>query len=189
LWTNFGYYGAQGIPGPEALVYEINRIIHASGISSPVTTARGLAARLRYLDSPAGRAELARQGVTARRLREWAAGRARPSRASLAKIDAAYWTRRRENMIRSGSLKRLLDNNGRGRTVEIHPVDQSTVTPTRRRDLQQRTVQVRYVWSDLVDAYAAQDLAVIDEVWDDILADLDSDFTAYAYVSGVFIVV
>jgi hypothetical protein len=189
LWTNFGYYGAQGIPGPEALVYEINRIIHASGISSPVTTPRGLSARLRYLDSPAGRAELARQGVSPRRLRAWTTGRAKPNRASLEKIDAAYWARRRENMIRSGALKRLLDNNGRGRTVEIHPVDQTGVVPARRRDLQQRTLQVRYIWDDLIDAYAAQDLALIDEIWDDILADLDSDFAAYAYVSGVFIAV
>ncbi|MGW4969617.1 hypothetical protein ACWEP3_06335, partial [Streptomyces albidoflavus] len=87
-----------------------------------MTTTRGLRARLRYLDSPAGRRALADHGVSSRLLRAWAAGRT-PSRAKLAAVDAAYWVRRRENLVRSGALKRLLDNEGRGRRIEIYPVD------------------------------------------------------------------
>lgn len=44
---------------------------------------------------------------------------------------------------------------------------------------------VRYVWDDLVDAWAARDENTLDEMWDDIITDLDSDYAAYAYVSCV----
>jgi hypothetical protein len=174
--------------GGEALVLELNRIVYGSGISSPVTSRRGLAARLRYLDSPAGRAALAEQGVAARTVRSWMKGKGSisPTAESRRRIDAAYWERRRENLIRSGWLKRHLDNDGRGRRMEIYPVDQSQVPAERRRPtLSQRSITVRYVWDDLVDAWARKDADLIDEVWDDVISDLDSDYAAYAYVSSV----
>ncbi|PWI46191.1 hypothetical protein [Streptomyces sp. ICBB 8177] len=186
LWTNFGYYGAHGITGAEALIYEINRIVYESGIKSPITTTRGLNARLRYLDSAAGRAEMRAQGISPARIRAWRSGKATPSPTSREKLDNAYWTRRRENVIKSGYLKRLLDNDGRGRQIEIHAVDQSAVQPGRARsNVTDRTIRVRYLWNDAVDAWAAQDLGAMDEVWDDIICDLDSAFRAYAYVTSV----
>ncbi|WKK24143.1 hypothetical protein QZH56_36825 [Streptomyces olivoreticuli] len=187
LWNNFGYYGAKGITGAEALAYEINRVVHASGISSPVTTKRGLSARLRYLDSAAGRDAMREQGITDRALKSWMSGKVSPSRASREKLDIAYWTRRRENLIRSGQLKKLLDNGGAGRRVEIFPIDQSQVTKGRARRITERSISVRYLWNDMVDAWAAKDLQALDEVWDDIICDLDSDYAAYAYVSAVSI--
>ncbi|MGW1076689.1 hypothetical protein [Streptomyces sp. NPDC002537] len=188
LWTNFGYYGARGITGAEALAYEINRIVHTSGIASPVTTRRGLSARLRYLDSDAGRAALREQGVTARTLRSWTTGKASPSRSSREKIDNAYWTRRRDNLIRSGQLKRLLDNKGAGRRIEIYPVDQTYVLETRKRpNVTERSVRVRYLWGDMVDAWAVRDLEALDEVWDDVICELDSDYAAYACVTSISI--
>ncbi|MEU8545369.1 hypothetical protein AB0C52_36135 [Streptomyces sp. NPDC048717] len=175
------------MPGGQALILELNRIVHGSGISSPVTTRRGLSARLRYLDSPAGREALAAQGVSRRTIRTWMKdkGNISPTQKSRRRIDAAYWQRRRENLIRSGWLKRHLDNDGRGRRVEIYPVDQSHVPDKRHRDLSQRSLTVRYIWNDLVDAYAAQDADAIDEIWDDVITDLDSDYNAYAHVSAV----
>ncbi|MEW2588490.1 hypothetical protein [Streptomyces virginiae] len=188
LWARWGEWqrhDARGMKGGEALILELNRIVHASGIVSPVTTRRGLAARLRYLDSPAGRQALAEQGVTARTVRSWMRGKATPSPANRERIDAAYWWRRRENLIRSGWLVRHLDNNGRGRRMEIYPVDQSHVDAKYARPLSDRSITVRYIWGDLVDAWAARDEALVDEIWDDVITDLDSDYAAYAYVSSV----
>ncbi|MFE6596945.1 hypothetical protein ACFU9O_13450 [Streptomyces albidoflavus] len=184
LWGEFGKHHAQGQKGAQALGQEIERIARQGGITSPVTTTRGLRARLRYLDSPAGRRALADHGVSSRLLRAWAAGRT-PSRAKLAAVDAAYWGRRRENLVRSGALKRLLDNEGRGRRIEIYPVDQSAVPEKRKRAISQRTVTARYIWDDAVGAWASGDLNTLDEIWDDVISDLDSDYAAYAYVESI----
>ncbi|MFD7975294.1 hypothetical protein [Streptomyces sp. NPDC059071] len=174
--------------GGEALVLELNRIVYSSGISSPVTSKRGLSARLRYLDSPAGREALRAQGVPPRTIRSWLKnkGKIRPTPRSLERIDAAYWSRRRENLIRSGWLKRHLNNKGQGRRMEIYPVDQSQMDERfRRPTVSQRSITVRYVWDDLVDAYATRNADLLDEIWDDVISDLDSDYNAYAYVSSV----
>ncbi|MFF0559318.1 hypothetical protein ACH4ZU_09700 [Streptomyces sp. NPDC020472] len=190
LWSRWGQWqktDVNGMKGGEALILELNRIVHTSGIASPVTSRRGLAARLRYLDSPAGRAELKAQGVSLRTIRTWmrAKGQVSPTPASRERIDAAYWHRRRENLIRSGWLVKHLDNKGRGRRMEIYPVDQTRVEEKYRRDLNTRTVTVRYIWADLVDAWASRDANLVDEIWDDVISDLDSDYNAYAYVSSV----
>ncbi|MFF9011354.1 hypothetical protein ACF09C_00025 [Streptomyces sp. NPDC014870] len=185
-WGDFGKYNARGIKGGEALIQELNRIVHSSGISSPVTSHRGLTARLRYLDSPAGREALKAQGVTPRTIRSWMRGKTKPSKANLQRIDSAYWERRRANLIRSGWLKRHLDNNGRGRRMEIYPIDQTQVPEQRRRpSVSQRSITVRYIWNDLVDAYADQNDDLMDEIWDDVITDLDSDYNAYAYVASI----
>ncbi|MFE2015643.1 hypothetical protein [Streptomyces sp. NPDC059491] len=190
LWSRWGEWrkdGASGMKGGEALILELNRIVHSSGIASPVTSRRGLAARLRYLDSPAGRATLAEQGISPRTIRTWmkAKGAVSPIPANRDRIDAAYWERRRENLIRSGWLVKHLDNEGRGRRMEIYPVDQSRVDTKYRRDLSTRSITVRYIWPDLVDAWANRNANVVDEIWDDVITDLDSDYAAYAYVSSV----
>jgi hypothetical protein len=174
--------------GGEALVLEIDRIFRSSGISSPVASRRGLTARLRYLDGKAGRAALAAQGAAPRTIRTWMRNKATisPTPANRHRIDAAYWERRRENLIRSGWLTRHLDNDGQGRRMEIHPVDQAHVPEARRRPtLSPRSITVRYIWADLLDAWARKDTALVDEVWDDVISDLDSDYSAYAYVSSV----
>ncbi|WJV51825.1 hypothetical protein [Streptomyces flavofungini] len=189
LWAEWGEwrkYNARGLKGGQALILELNRIVYQSGIASPIGSTRGQNARLRYLDSKAGREELRAQGVSDRAMKSWFKGKARPSTANLERLDAAYWVRRRENLIRSGWLKRHLDNDGRGRNVEIYPVDQSAVVRGRERpNLTDRSITVRSVWGDLVDAWAAQDADALDEIWDDIITDLDSDYAAYAYVSAV----
>ncbi|MEU2654964.1 hypothetical protein ABZ615_06535 [Streptomyces sp. NPDC007325] len=187
-WGGFGAYDARGMKGGEALVLELNRIVYSSGIASPVTSRRGIAARLRYLDSKAGREALREQGVAPRTIRAWMRekGGIAPTPASREKIDAAYWHRRRDNLIRSGWLTRHLDNQGRGRRMEIYPVDTTLTAPEHiRANVTQRTITVRYIWSDLVDAWARKDAGTLDEIWDDVITDLDSDYNAYAYVSSV----
>lgn len=185
LWGQWRKHGAQGISGAQALAAELDRIARAGSISSPVTTKRGLTARLRYLSSTAGRDTLRTHGISTRLLRSWENG-ARPSRRKLEAVDRAYQERRRDNLIRSGALKRLLDNKGHGRRIEVYPVDQTLVPEQYRRpNLSERSLQARYVWNDMVDAWAKRDLGTLDEIWDDIITDLDSDYAAYAYVASV----
>ncbi|MEV7174052.1 hypothetical protein AB0O18_30680 [Streptomyces sp. NPDC093224] len=184
-WGDWSKHDARGMKGGEALILELNRIVQSSGIVSPATSRRGLTARLRYLDSPAGRQALTEQGITPRLLRSWTRGKATPSPASRERIDAAYWWRRRENLIRSGWLVRHLDNDGRGSRMEIYPVDQSHVDTKYSRPLSDRSITVRYIWPDLVQAWADRNEAIVDEIWDDVITDLDSDYAAYAYVSSI----
>ncbi|MFB7591982.1 hypothetical protein [Streptomyces sp. NPDC056169] len=191
LWSRWGEWqksNARGMKGGEALILEMNRIVYTSGIASPITSKRGLTARLRYLDSKAGREELKAQGVSPRTIRTWmkSKGKVTPTPASQEKIDAAYWHRRRENLTKSGWLTRHLDNQGRGRRMEIYPVDQSHVEAQYQRpNISQRTITVRYIWADLVTAWATRNQNLVDEIWDDVISDLDSDYAAYAYVSAV----
>ncbi|MEU5162721.1 hypothetical protein AB0G74_24365 [Streptomyces sp. NPDC020875] len=184
LWGEWQKHGAQGVSGARALYAEIERVARAGGIASPVTASRGLAARLRYLDNPVGRAELAACGVSRRLLRSWERG-VTPSPVKLKAVDDAYWARRRYNLLRSGALKRILDNHGMGRRMEIFPVDQSTVSEKYQRILSDRSIQARYIWDDAVRAWGADDIATLDEIWDDIISELDSDYSAYAYVSAI----
>ncbi|MFE9341319.1 hypothetical protein [Streptomyces sp. NPDC007063] len=185
-WGQWARYGARGMRGGEALARELDRIVQSRGIASPVTTKRGLNARLKYLDSEAGREALYEAGVKPRTLRDWRKGRSTPSRASREKIDAAYWSRRRQNLLQSGWLKKHLSNSGRGTQVEIYPVDQSRVPAQHQRpNVQERTIRVRYVWDDAVDAWEAGDFDQLSDIWTDVIADLDSDWVAYAYVSGI----
>ncbi|WP_399559146.1 hypothetical protein OHA44_38385 (plasmid) [Streptomyces sp. NBC_00144] len=185
LWGEWRKYGAKGMSGAQALAVELDRIAREGGIASPVTTNRGLSARLRYLNSRPGREALAEHGISARLLRSWERG-AHPSRPKLEAVDKAYQERRRDNVVRSGALKRLLDNQGRGRRIEIYPVDQSEVDEKRRRpEVSERSVQARYVWDDMVDAWGEGDMDTLDEIWDDIITDLDSDYAAYAYVGSI----
>ncbi|WP_345680540.1 hypothetical protein [Yinghuangia aomiensis] len=54
---------------------------------------------------------------------------------------------------------------------------------SRRRDiLRVRRPQVRYAWDD---ALVAGNEAALVGIWDDVIAELDSDWGAYTYVSHV----
>ncbi|QNA77586.1 hypothetical protein C8250_042665 [Streptomyces sp. So13.3] len=185
LWGEWQKHGAQGISGAKALATELDRIAHQGGISSPVTTHRGLTARLRYPNSKPGRAILRAHGISTRLLRSWDRG-SRPTRAKLEAVDRAYQDHRRANLVRSGALKRLLNNGGQGRRIEIYPVAQSRVDEKYRRPtLSERSVQARYIWDDLVDAWGRGDEDTLDEIWDDVITDLDSAYAAYAYVGSL----
>ena len=34
-------------------------------------------------------------------------------------------------------------------------------------------------------SWASGDLATLDEIWDDVISDLDSEYAAYAYVGSI----
>ncbi|MEU8669451.1 transcriptional regulator [Streptomyces anulatus] len=183
-WKDFGKYGANGAPGAEALGIAIEGMVH--GISSPVDSDRGLAARLNYLTkSDAGYEAMDRAGVhvSPRTLMAWLAEERTPNKANLARLDAAYWDLRRRNV--ATDLKHRLNNNGRGTRVEINPVNQTGVDDRYRRDLSPRSVSVRGVWDRAVDAWMDDDLDELDAVWDEILDLIGSDYDGYSYVSSI----
>lgn len=196
-WRRFGLYGASdnarnvggGTALGRALEDVVGRYILQGGIKSPVTTKRGLSARLRYLTrSAAGHQAMRDAGIDTRpkKIRDWKEGTRRPNPVSLQRIDDAYWTLRAHNVLsHAQTLKDHLNNGGRGTRMEIHPVDQTTVDANRRRDIPVRTLTVRYVWDDAVDAMRAGDKRLMGEIWEDVIADLDSDWGAYTYVSHV----
>ncbi|MFB6908030.1 transcriptional regulator [Streptomyces bacillaris] len=192
-WRRFGHYGAQGTPGGEALGIAMERMV--SGISSPVDSDRGLAARLRYLTaSDAGYEAMDRAGVHVRprQLMAWLAEEVKPRKDNLARLDAAYWDLRRRNV--AADLKRRLHNGGRGTRVEINPVNESRVDRKHqrgdglRRRLSTRDVNVRdlVLWDRAVDAWMDDDLGELDDVWQQICQDhLGTDWEAYAYVDSI----
>jgi hypothetical protein len=182
-WQQFGMFGARGVPGWVALGRELDRQV--TGIKSPVDTPRGLAARLRYLNTPAGREAMRRAGITARprTIAAWMARTQRPRRANLERIDAAYWDLRRRNL--AADWQRRLAQ--RGTRIEVHPVDQQDVLPGRVRDLSVRRVTVRghRIWDDIIQAWIDEDAEMLDIAWDEIITDLGSEYDAYSHVSSV----
>nr|WP_257133578.1 transcriptional regulator [Streptomyces sp. f51] len=156
------------------------------GISSPVDSERGLAARLNYLTkSDAGYEAMDRAGVhvSPRTLMAWLAEERTPNKANLARLDAAYWDLRRRNV--APDLKARLNNNGRGTRAEINPVNQGGVEQKYRRDLAPRSVNVRGVWDRAVDAWMDDDQDELDAVWDEVLDLIGSDYDGYSYVSSI----
>ncbi|MCG0068728.1 transcriptional regulator [Streptomyces tricolor] len=179
---DFGHYGARGARGSEAAARVLDSL--ASGIASPVTTRRGLAARLRYLTrSAAGHDAMRDAGLTVRprTLKAWLAGTQRPNTANLAKIDAAYRALRRRNVARY--LLARLNANG-GTRVEIHPLDQSQVPIPRQRVLEYRRLNIR-TWDAIVDAWSRGDMRALDDAWIDQIVNLGSQWGKYEYVTSV----
>ncbi|MFD7978755.1 transcriptional regulator [Streptomyces sp. NPDC059071] len=181
-WGDLGLYGARGMSGGEALARQLDD--RASGRLPSVNTPRGLAIRLRYLTwDNRGDQWLRRAGITAtdRTTARWKSGQQRPRPANLKKIDRAFWTCRRANL--ADYYKRRLWDDGRGTRIEIHPVDQKQVEPSRRRELRVRRINVRRQWAAIVDAWSSNDYAALDDLWQSIVSDLGSDHSAYSYVA------
>ena len=201
-WKNFGTYGAnrslENVRGGKALgralEEALERQIIDGGIKSPVTSPRGLKARLKYLNSDAGVEAMREAGITvkSRALKNWFAGKQKPSAANLELVDTAYWNLRTRRILDNlGAFKQHLNNQGKGTAVEIHPVDQSLADEHARRpnlegeQAHRSLPAVRYIWDDAVDAMEAGDEGKLEEIWDDIITELDSDWGAYTYVSYV----
>lgn len=178
----FGKYGARGIKGGEAVARQLDRLV--SFIATPITSPRGLTARLRYLTASSrarAAAKAAGLDVTDRTVREWQRGTRKPSKANLARIERAYRTVRRRNVERH-LLARL--NEQGGTRVEIHPMNQSGVDRPRTRDVPMRTLNIRH-WDALVHAWADGDDDDLEEAWVDEIGDLGSQWGQYEYVTNV----
>ncbi|WP_406500454.1 transcriptional regulator [Streptomyces sp. NBC_01590] len=143
-------------------------------------------ARLHYLtktDHSLAAAKDADLTVTDRTLRAWLEGTRRPSKASLERIDAAYWTVRRRNVARH--LLARLNREGRGTRVEFHPLNQSQVAGPLQRVVEYRTMNVRR-WDRIVEAWATGDHQGLDDEWTtDVLPDLGFQWGRYEYVTNI----
>ncbi|MEU6002860.1 transcriptional regulator [Streptomyces sp. SID8379] len=180
----FGKFGAQGMKGHEAAARQLDAL--AGFIATPVTQRRGMLARLHYLTrTPHAKAAARAAGLTIsdRTLKRWADGKATPSKKSLAQLETVYVRVRRHNVARY--LVQRLNRQGRGTRVEFHPLNQSQVARPLQRDVSFRTLNVRH-WDRMVEAWAAGDGRAMDRAWfDDITADLGSDYGAYEYVMNI----
>ncbi|MFI6655438.1 transcriptional regulator [Streptomyces sp. NPDC050523] len=180
----FGQYGARGIKGHEAVGRRLDAL--AGFVATPVTTHRGLIARLHYLTRTKHAREAAREAgltVTDRTLKAWLDGRRSPSRKNLQSLETAYRTVRRHNVSRY--LLARLNREGRGTRVEFHPLNQSQVPRPRQRVVEYRTLNVRH-WDRIVRAWAEDDDAALDDAWvNDVTVDLGSQWGEYEYVTNI----
>ncbi|MER5177515.1 transcriptional regulator [Streptomyces sp. NPDC002896] len=178
----FGKYGARGIKGSEAVARQLDAL--AGFVATPVTSRRGLLARLHYLtrsDHARAAAREAGLTVTDRTLKAWLEGRRSPTKKNLETIDTAYRAVRRRNVARY-LLARL---NARGGTrVELHPLNQSQVIRTRQRVVEFRSLNIRH-WDRIVEAWVAGDAQALDDAWTDQIVDLGSEWGQYEFVTNV----
>ncbi|PWK63086.1 hypothetical protein BCL76_12330 [Streptomyces sp. CG 926] len=65
--------------------------------------------------------------------------------------------------------------------MEIYPVAQSHMDSKYARPLGDRSIAVRYIRPDLVRAWADRDEAMVGEIRDDVITDLDSDSAARSF--------
>lgn len=179
----FGKYGAQGVKGHEAVARQLDTL--ADFIASPVTTRRGLMARLHYLTrTPRSRAAAREAGltVTDRTLNAWLTGTRNPTPQNLARIETAYRAVRRRNVARY--LLARLNRTGRGTRVEIHPLNQSGVRPSHQRVVEFRTLNIRH-WEAIIDAWSTGDDQALDHAWIEQIIDLGSQWGQYEYVTNI----
>lgn len=180
----FGKYGAQGIKASEAAARQLDAL--ASFVASPITSRRGLMARLHYLTRTDHARQAAKEAgltVSDRTLKAWLSEKQKPSARNLEKIENAYRFVRRQNVAKY--LLTRLNRGGRGTRVEFHPLNQSGVPSPRQRVVGFRTLNVRR-WDGILAAWAADDSAALDTVWtDDVLVDLGSQWGQYEYVTNV----
>ncbi len=181
---DFGKFGARGIKGSDAVARKLDEL--AGGIATPVTAKRGWIARLHYLTKSAKSRQSAKDAgltVTDRTLKAWLERKRSPSKANLARIDAAYRAVRRQNVARH--LLKRLNRDGRGTRVEIHPLNQSQVPRPLQRVVEYRAMNVRR-WDKIVGAWAVGDYQGLDDAWTiDVLPDLGSQWGQYEYVTNV----
>jgi len=186
---DFGHYGAKGERSSIAAAHVLDML--AGGITSPVTTRRGLTARLRYMTRSAhARSLMISEGLnpSPTTLTKWLEGTQEPKPANLALIDQTYRRMRRHNVARY-LLQRL---NARGGTrVEIHPADDTFVHDRhRRRDKGMRKFTIRR-WDKIVAAWAdgaweKGNEERLHDIWCQVLSDeLGSDWGAYEYCKAI----
>ncbi|MFF4355187.1 transcriptional regulator [Streptomyces sp. NPDC001530] len=180
---DFGKFGARGIKAYEAVARRLDAL--AGYIATPVTTRRGLLARLHYLTRTPHARRAAREAgltVTDRTLSAWLKGTRSPTRKNLDRIETAYTTVRRHNVARY--LLSRLNADGRGTRVEIHPLNQSRVPRPRQRVVEYRSFNVRH-WDRVVEAWANDDTQALDDAWVEKIVDLGSQWGQYEYVTNI----
>jgi hypothetical protein len=86
-----------------------------------------------------------------------------------------------------GALKQHLSCGAQGIKMEIHPIGQILVDDhARRNNLRVRKLlQARHIWDAAVDAVIEGNPGALEDVWDDVIAELDSGWGACTCVSHI----
>lgn len=182
-----GAYGAKGTPGGEAISNRLTEL--AGGIKSSAGKARGFWARIRHVTKGAKteKEKARRLGISESTWRRWRkGGEKKVPRGSGPRVEKRYQEKRKSQTAQQ--MKRRLGNNGRGTRVEVHPITQAGVDPSRQRDLGGvRKVNIRPAqWDRLVDQWAAGDVDAMNSEWEDIAEDtLGSEWGAYTSVAAI----
>lgn len=139
-------------------------------VKSPISTPRGLAARLRYLTaSSKGYDALARQGISSgRNLYAWLAEERAPNPQNRAAIDRAYRLHRAHNL----RIIERLDNHGRGAVVDVEWY---------RGD---RYFTIRD-WVRYVEPWALGDIDTMQDEWEQDVDDSDRELATTSRIDHI----
>jgi hypothetical protein len=176
----FGRLGAQGVPGAVALTATLDEIAQ---ITEPHKTPEdGLRRNLLYLTrSRTGYAYMQDCGIRLdrRKITAWLAEERVPDARQQRCLEDAFRLLRRRNM--ATSMTRRL-NAGSGTSVEIYPVDQSEVEAQHQRVARWRHKNI-YRWDPIIAAWSRSDLRDLTHQWQDVIAELGSDWRQYEHVT------
>lgn len=155
--------------GGEALRRQLD--VHASRSRG----AKGWKAQLTYLTrSERGRITSSEQ-FGRRNLIAWLSEDRAPTQANQASIQRAYDERRRP--VVAQAMLKVLDNDGNGTRVEVHPLENDVHTA--HLDIQNIEI---VDWEDIIQAWYEGDEGELDDIWDDYADDIYPP-GAYSHVS------
>lgn len=156
--------------GGEALRRQLD--VHASRSRG----AKGWKAQLTYLTrSERGRITTSEQ-FGRRNLIAWLSEDREPTTANRASIQRAYDERRRP--VVAQALLKVLDNDGDGTRVEVHPLEDDVHTA----HLNIQTIEITD-WEDIIQAWYEHDWDELDDIWEGIADDELYPPGGYYYVS------
>ncbi|MCB5910357.1 transcriptional regulator [Streptomyces pinistramenti] len=184
-----GQLGATGTPLGQAIGTFLDEAAagRVRGIKSPITTRRGLNARLNALakTGPA-REAAAEHGIKPRDVNDWSKGRRRPRPASLERIEQAY----QATLARKGGARRAVRrefDRGRGATIQVTPLDQSRVQEKHRRVLGPGEVRIsEYRWGPLLNAWEEGDYGAVEDLAFAAMEE-GGEYLVYAWVGSAAI--
>lgn len=179
-----GLRGAEGLEGGRALAASLDQRTFEDDVDWRRSEAECLVRNLRYLlRKTGGPAAMEEYGLTAapEALAAWLEGASTPFPEQERQLESAFRSLRRRNI--APSLTRTLDAGG-GTRIQIAPVDQVGVEARYRRDLRVRYKNI-YRWGPIVRAWAAQDSMELDQLWEEVITDMGSDYRKYQCVESI----
>jgi hypothetical protein len=179
----FGQLGAQGVEGGRALAISLDRRTF-DDVEWRRSDEEHLQRAVKYLARKAGGAgAMQAHGITADpvSLTDWLSQAHTPSPDRQQRLQLAFRELRRHNI--APHLTRVLNADG-GTRIEIHPVDQEYVETRYVRYLRARNKNI-YRWNAIVQAWARQDSMALEDLWQGVISDMDSDYRKYEYVEHI----
>ncbi|MGW5818070.1 hypothetical protein [Streptomyces noursei] len=179
-----GALGASGTPLGRAVGEFLDEAAASRqrGVKSPITTRRGLNARINQLNKH--RDVAAQHGIKPRSLREWGKGDRTPRKSSLDKIERAYQAvLAQRSAAGRRSIRREFDR-GRGATIQVTPLNQQSVRRKFQRDIQPGEVRIsEYRWRPMLDAWEEGDYDQMERLAYEAMEE-GGEYLVYAWVGS-----